>query len=468
MAKKRRELSVIEKLAITDAGSEGKAVGKHEGRVVFVPYAAPGDVVDVKVTKKRKSYYEGKVVAFHSRSGLRTEPKCEHFGICGGCKWQHLDYRNQLQFKQKQVEDNLSRIGKFDLPEINPILSSEHTYYYRNKLEFTFTNRRWLTDFSKGDDLDEVNMNGLGFHIPGMFDRVLDLQNCYLQAEPSNSIRLAVKEYADQKQLVYYNVKSRTGFLRNLLIRNSSIGNVMVILVVNYEDPAIEEILKMLSARFPEITSLMYVVNSKLNDSISDLVVKLYKGDPFIIEEMEGLKFKVGPLSFFQTNSQQAINLYNVAKEFAGLNGSQVVYDLYTGTGTIANFIAENASKVIGIEYLAGAIGDAKENSRLNNIRNTEFYTGDIAEVLTDDFISRHGNPDVVITDPPRAGMHEKVVKQILQINPERIVYISCNPATQARDLNLLTTGYTIEKIQPVDMFPQTHHVENVVLLIRD
>ncbi len=464
--KKRRDLPVFENIEIIDAGSEGKAVARVDEKVVFVPWVVPGDVVDIKVTKKRKSYMEGKATAFHCYSDERTEPVCEHFGLCGGCKWQNMKYDSQLKYKQKQVEENLKRIGHLEVKEFFPILASERQYFYRNKLEYTFSNRRWLTDFSKDVDFNDRNMNGIGFHIPGMFDRVLNIENCYLQPEPSNAIRLAVKKYADDHNLDYYDVKIREGFLRNLIIRTTTTGEVMVILVVNYDERAtVFEILFHLKQQFPEITSLMYIINPKSNDTVYDLEARLYDGKPYITEEMEELKFRIGPKSFYQTNPVQAYELYKIAREYADLKGDETVYDLYTGTGTIANFIAKNAKKVVGIESVPSAIEDAKENSKLNGIENTVFYAGDILKLLDDDFIAKNGRPDVVITDPPRAGMHEKVVRQIMKVAPDRIVYVSCNSATQARDAAILSEKYSIEKSRPVDMFPQTHHVENVMLL---
>ncbi|MEZ5196135.1 MAG: 23S rRNA (uracil(1939)-C(5))-methyltransferase RlmD [Bacteroidales bacterium] len=466
--KKRRDFPTIEKMEILDAGSEGKAIGKFNERVVFVPYVVPGDVVDVKVHRQKKSWFEGRAIHFHKKSEKRIEAKCEHFGICGGCKWQNMSYDDQLFYKQKQVKDNLERIGKFPIPEILPILQSERTFYYRNKMEFTFSNKRWLTEYSKGIDFDEQNMNALGFHVPGLHTRVVDLNNCYLQEEPSNTMRLAIKKYADQKGLTFYNVKDMSGFLRNLLIRITSTGQLMVILVMNNDErEQIKEIMDFIDSSFPGITSLNYVINPKVNDIITDLEIITYKGEPFIIEEMEGLQFKIGPVSFYQTNSLQAYELYKVARAFADLKGDELVYDLYTGTGTIANFIASKAKKVVGIEYVESAVLDAIENSKINNIKNTSFFAGDLAKVLNEEFTLENGNPDVIITDPPRAGMHEKVIKQILRIAPEKIVYVSCNPATQARDVALMADDYEVAKIQPVDMFPQTHHVENVMLLVR-
>ncbi len=468
MAKRRKENTVYEKLEVTAAGAEGKAVARVDNRVVFIPFAAPGDVVDVEILKKRKSYMNGRVVRFHARSEHRTTPRCKHFGTCGGCKWQHVGYGYQLQYKQQQVVDNLRRLGDFEMPEPEPILGSESEYFYRNKLEYTFSNKRWLTDFSREVDFSDIDMDGLGFHMPGMFDRVLDIEECFLQDHPSNAIRMAFRKHAKEMGLDFYDVRNWTGFLRNIIIRSSATGDLMVILVVNYND---EEktfgLLDRIAADFPEITSLMYVVNVKKNAVITNLGVKLYKGLPYIMEEMEGLKFKVGPISFYQTNSRQAHRLYQVAREYAGLQGSEVVYDLYTGTGTIANFVAGAAKKVVGIEYVESAIADANENAALNGITNCSFHAGDIAEVLTDEFALREGRPDVIITDPPRAGMHPDVVRQIMALQPNRIVYVSCNPATQARDVTMLAEQYDVVKVQPVDMFPHTHHVENIIKLVR-
>ncbi len=468
MGRRNKDFPVFEKVEILDAGSEGKAVARVNDKVVFVPFVVPGDIVDIKITKKRSSYMEGRATHFHVYSEKRVEPVCEHFGLCGGCRWQNLSYEQQLIYKQKQVKDNLERIGKFEMPELQPILPSKNSYFYRNKLEFTFSNRKWLTDFSKEMNFEDQNMNGLGFHMPGIFDRIVDIEKCHLQEDPSNEIRLAVKQYAIEHNLEFYNVKSWTGFLRNIIIRNTSIGEWMVIVVFQHEEKeAMEGLLNYIADTFPMITSLMYVVNPKKNDVISDLEIQLFEGNPYIIEEMEGLKFKIGPISFYQTNPQQAYSLYKVAREFADLQGNEIVYDLYTGTGTIANFIAAKAKKVVGIEYVHSAILDARENSWLNEISNTVFYDGDIAIVLNEEFVELNGKPDIIITDPPRAGMHEKVVKQILKMAPQKIVYVSCNSATQARDVTILSENYEVEKIQPVDMFPQTHHVENVMLLVR-
>ncbi|RUA24019.1 MAG: 23S rRNA (uracil(1939)-C(5))-methyltransferase RlmD [Bacteroidetes bacterium] len=464
--KKRREKPLLQEVEITAAGAEGKAVGRVDDKVVFVPFAAPGDIIDVQVTKKKRSYMEGKITKFHKKSDLRIEPECEHFTVCGGCKWQHLPYAEQTKFKQKQVEDNLSRIGHIDVSGISPIVGAEKEYYYRNKLEYTFSNLAWLTDFSKEMDFADRDMNALGFHIPGMFDRVLDINHCYLQAEPSNKIRLAVKAYAKEHNLSFFDIRNQHGFLRNLIVRTASTGEIMIIVVFFHEDvEAREGLLKHLQENFPEITSLMYIINEKKNDSITDQEVVLFAGKDFMYEQMEDLKFKVGPKSFYQTNNEQAYKLYKITRDFANLTGDELVYDLYTGTGTIANFVAKNAKKVIGIEYVPEAIEDAKINSDLNGITNTTYFAGDMVKVLDDLFIDTHGKPDVIITDPPRAGMHPKVVELLNRIEAKRIVYVSCNPATQARDVEILMQKYDVKAIQPVDMFPQTHHVENVILL---
>lgn len=435
--------------------------------VVFVPFAAPGDVVDIQLFKKRHNYAEGKVVAIHEYAQERVQPFCEHFGVCGGCKWQHLPYEAQIRYKQKQVVDNLTRIGKIHMDEIRPILGSARTRFYRNKLEYTFSNKKWLLEeqVNSGEAID--NMNGVGFHIPGMFDKVLDIHKCWLQEEISNQIRLEVKNYClSHEGYPFFDLRNQEGFMRTLMIRTASTGDLMVVLVFFHEDTAKREaLLSHIADRFPQITSLLYVINEKCNDTITDQEVHLFKGKDHIIEEMEELQFKVGPKSFYQTNSEQAYNLYKVARDFAGLTGNELVYDLYTGTGTIANFVSRRARKVIGIEYVPEAIEDAKVNSALNGIENTLFYAGDMKDILTEEFINEHGRPDVIITDPPRAGMHDDVIKTILGARPKRIVYVSCNPATQARDLNLLDEAYAVRCVQPVDMFPHTHHVENVVLL---
>ena len=439
--------------------------------VIFVPYVVPGDVVDLQVKRKKNHYAEAVAVKFHEKSPLRTEPFCSHFGVCGGCKWQCLSYEEQLKYKQKQVFDNLTRIGKVELPEFRPILGSEKTRFYRNKLEFTFSNKRWLTEEEVKQDVKYDQMNAVGFHIPGAFDKVLAIDKCWLQDDISNQIRNAVRDYAYAHNFPFFDLRTQEGLLRNIMIRTSSTGELMVVLQCKVTDDEgrrkMEEILQFMADSFPQITSLMYVINNKCNDTIGDLDVEVFKGNDHIFEEMEGLRFKVGPKSFYQTNSEQAYNLYKVAREFAGLTGNELVYDLYTGTGTIANFVARQARKVVGIEYVPEAIEDAKGNSALNGIDNTLFYAGDMKDILTNDFIAEHGRPDVIITDPPRAGMHNDVIDVILAAEPKRIVYVSCNPATQARDLQLLDGKYKVTAVQPVDMFPHTHHVENVVQLER-
>lgn len=460
-------MPVLEKVTITGVAAEGKAIARVNDMVVFVPFVAPGDVVDIQLTRKKNSYAEGKPVYFHEYSDRRAEPFCEHFGVCGGCKWQHLPYEEQLFYKQKQVYDNLTRIGKVEIEESLPILGSERTRFYRNKLEFTFSNKKWLTEEQVRSGETFSCMNALGFHIPGMFDKVLDINKCWLQDDISNQIRISIKEYClTHDGYPFFDLRAQEGFVRTLMVRTASTGDLMVVLSFYHEDVERREaLLGYLADKFPQITSLMYVINGKCNDTITDLDVLVFKGKDYIIEEMEGLKFKVGPKSFYQTNSEQAYNLYKVAREFAGLTGKELVYDLYTGTGTIANFVSRQASKVVGIEYVPEAIEDAKVNSALNCIENTLFYAGDMKDLLTQDFINEHGRPDVIITDPPRAGMHDDVISTILFAEPERIVYVSCNPATQARDLNLLNVKYLVKKVRPVDMFPHTHHVENVVLL---
>lgn len=463
---KKRSYPKLENVQIEKVAAEGKSIARVDEKALFVPFTVPGDIVDVQVTKSRSAFMEGRVTEFHKYSDLRVEPKCEHFATCGGCKWQMLPYEKQLEAKQQQVLDNFQRLGDFEFPELQPILGSEKIYFYRNKMEFTFSNRKWLTEYSKDIDFDERNMNGLGFHMPGMFDRILDIENCYLQEEPSNSIRLSVRKFAIDHQITFYDQKQQVGYLRNLLIRTASTGDLMVILVVGEDEPeTLNKILEHIASEFPQITSLMYVINQKKNTIITDLPIELYKGNPFLMEEMEGVKFKVGPVSFYQTNSSQAYEMYKLARECAGLTGEELVYDLYTGTGTIANFVAGQAKKVVGVEYVPEAIADAKVNSELNGFKNTVFYAGDMAKVLDEEFVDANGKPDVIITDPPRAGMHEKVVNQIIKAAPKRIVYISCNPATQARDITWLKDHYNVVKVQPVDMFPQTHHVENIALL---
>jgi 23S rRNA (uracil1939-C5)-methyltransferase len=465
---RRKKILLIEKIRISDIGAEGNALARIDNLVVFVPMLIPGDVVDILVKKKKKKYLEGTAVKFHEYSTDRIKPVCSHFGTCGGCKWQHLPYNLQLGYKEKQVKDNLIRIGKLELPEIRPILGSPDEYFYRNKLEYSFSNRRWLTQEEISSGLEIEQENALGFHIPGLFDKVLDINKCYLQPEPTNAIRNAVRAYSKREKLSFFDPNEQTGFLRNLIIRNSIDGKVMVIVVFHHEDEkARTELLDFISHEFPQISSLMYVINSKRNDSISDQNVILYKGEDHLIESIAGLKFRIGPKSFYQTNTKQAEVLYGVVKEFADLKGKEIVYDLYSGTGTIANFVAGDARKVIGIEYVEEAVKDAGINSELNGFQNTSFFAGDIKNLMSDQFLSDNGRPDVVITDPPRAGMHKDVVKSIMAASPERIVYVSCNPSTQARDLQILSEIYKVSAVQPVDMFPQTHHVENVVLMER-
>lgn len=456
---------VIEKLEITGVSSDGKSVGRHENRVIFVANGAPGDIVDVRIVGKQKKFLLGEIIHFHEKSADRTDPFCEHFGTCGGCKWQHIQYNAQLKHKQDHVAHNLAKIGKTALPELLPIKGSANTTYYRNKLEYTFSNMRWLKR-EEIEDNDELSRNALGFHIPRRFDKILDINHCWLQGDPSNQIRLAVKAYAEKNELTFFDLKKQEGLLRNLIIRTSTTGDLMVILQVFYEDQsAITALLNHLKDSFPEITSLLYIINPKQNETFYDLPVHTFHGEGFIHEEMEGLRFRIGPKSFYQTNSIQAYELYKVAREFAGLTGDEVVYDLYTGTGTIANFVAKKAQKVIGVESVEEAIVDARINSELNQITNTTFLAGDMKDMINADFVKKHGHPDVIITDPPRAGMHQKVVEMINEIKPKKLVYVSCNPATQARDLELLSPVFEVVAVQPVDMFPQTHHVENVMLL---
>ncbi len=465
---RKKAYPLIEGLKITTLAAEGKAMGKHNDIVVFVPLTVPGDVVDVQIRSKRRRFMEGFVVRYVEKSPIRTEAFCEHFGVCGGCKWQNLPYDEQLRFKRDQVRDQLVRIGKLEVPEIAPTLASEKTTFYRNKLEVTFADRRWMTpeEIAEGNEMKDPE--ALGFHIPGMFDKVLDIRKCWLQPDPSNAIRLATKEFCMANGYGFYNARSHGGLMRNMIIRTSTTGEIMVIVVfAKPEQEKIEALLDHLAARFPEITSLMYVVNEKLNDSIGDQDVIPYKGNDHIFEEMEGLRFKIGGKSFYQTNSEQAYNLYKVARDMATLRPEDVVYDLYTGTGTIANFVSKQCAKVVGIEYVPEAIEDAKYNSELNGIGNTVFFAGDMKDVLTDGFFAEHGRPDVIILDPPRAGIHEDVAQTILRATPERIVYVSCNPASQARDLALFSESYSVDAVQPVDMFPHTHHVENVVRLTK-
>ncbi len=469
MARKRKELPLLEKVTITDVAAEGKAIARVDDMVVFVPYVVPGDVVDLQVKRKKHHYAEAEAVYFHSYSPVRAVPFCQHYGVCGGCKWQILPYEEQIKYKQKQVTDNLTRIGKIELPEISPILGSKKTQYYRNKLEYTFSNKRWLTAEEVKQEVTYDQMNAVGFHIPTAFDKVLAIEKCWLQDDITNRLRNSIRDFAYAHGYSFQNLRTHEGMLRNLIVRTSSTGELMVILVCKIEsDEEMEryrELLQFVADTFPEITSLLYIINNKVNDTITDLEVHTFCGKDHIYEEMEGLRFKVGPKSFYQTNSEQAYELYKVAREFAGLTGNELVYDLYTGTGTIANFVARQARQVVGIEYVPEAIEDAKVNSNINGITNTLFYAGDMKDLLTDDFIQEHGRPDVIITDPPRAGMHQDVVDVILRAEPQRIVYVSCNPATQARDLQLLDAKYRVTAVQPVDMFPHTHHVENVVRL---
>jgi len=454
-------------VAIEKLAAEGKAIARVDEKVLFVTNVVPGDIVDVQVRSVRKKYMEGEPVFFHKYSDMRVEPFCEHFGICGGCKWQNIPYEEQLKLKQQEVIDNLTRLGHIELPEVNEILPSELTKNYRNKLEFSFSARRYLT-LEELNDKTIIKTPALGFHVPRFFDKVVDIKNCYLQKEPSNAIRHCIREYIEKNEISHYNLNTQEGFLRNLIIRTASTGEIMVILSVGHEDVEVREaLLSHVYENFPQITSLMYVINEKPNDTIADQDIIVFKGRDHIFEEMEGLKFKIGPKSFYQTNSEQAYNLYKMTREFAGLTGEEVVYDLYTGTGTIANFVARQAKKVIGVEYVPEAIEDAKVNSEINAIDNTVFFAGDMKDVLNADFITEHGQADVMIVDPPRAGMHGDVVQTILNAAPKRVVYVSCNTATQARDLDLMQGDYTVTKVQAVDMFPHTHHVENIVLLER-
>lgn len=466
MARKKKELPLLEGIEITDVAAEGNAIARVDNMVVFVPYGAPGDVADIKIDRKKHSYAEGHIDRLVTPSDIRVEPRCEHFGTCGGCRWQHLPYQFQIEAKQRQVKDALDRIAKIEYPGIMPILGSKTIYGYRNKMEYTFSNRCWLTFEQMRSGEEFPDRDAAGFHIPGAFDKVLDIKQCHLQDDLGNRIRLFVKKYCKENNLPFYDLRAQHGFMRTLMIRIASTGEVMVVAVTGSDDvAAIESMLNALNAQFPEITSLHYVINLKVNDSIADQNVIHFSGKPYIEEEMEGLKFRVGPKSFYQTNSLQAYELYKVVRDFAELKGNELVYDLYTGTGTIANFVSSRANHVIGIEYVKEAIDDAIINSEANSITNTEFYAGDMKDVLTDEFIAGHGQPDVMIVDPPRAGMHQDVVDVILRARPGRIVYVSCNPATQARDLQLLDEAYKVEAVQPVDMFPHTHHVENVVKL---
>lgn len=466
MARKKKELPLLSGVNITDVAAEGKSIARVDDFVVFIPFGAPGDVADVKIDRKKKSYAEGHIEKLVTPSPIRVEPRCEHFTVCGGCRWQHLPYEFQLKCKQKQVEDALDRIAKIPYPQITPILGSDEIWEYRNKMEYTFSNKKWLTfdQLRSGEEFPE--RRAAGFHIPGAFDKVLDINKCHLQDDFGNRLRLFIKNYGMEHNLQFYDLREQHGLLRTLMIRIASTGEIMAVMVFGEDNKAeIENLLQAVSQEFPEITSLMYVINTKVNDTIADQEIILFKGRDYIEEEMEGLKFRIGPKSFYQTNSKQAYKLYSVARNLAGLTGNELVYDLYTGTGTIACFVASKARHVVGIEYVPEAIEDAKINAGVNNLTNTEFYAGDMKDVLTEEFVAEHGRPDVMIVDPPRAGMHEDVVKVILGAEPKRIVYVSCNPATQARDLALLHEKYDIDAVQPVDMFPHTQHVENVVRL---
>ncbi|MCH9660082.1 MAG: 23S rRNA (uracil(1939)-C(5))-methyltransferase RlmD [Bacteroidetes bacterium] len=464
---RRNKRVVLENIEVIDAGAKGKAVAKAEdGRVVFIDNAVPGDVATIQTHKKRKSYYEGKAISFSKLSDKRVNPACEYFGVCGGCKWQHMGYEHQLYYKQKEVENNLRRLGHIELPTVTPILGAAEQYFYRNKMEFSFSDSKWLTlEQIQSDEVIE-HRNALGFHIPGMWDKILDINQCHLQRDPSNAIRNFVKKTAEELDIAFFNTRNQTGILRTLMIRTSSTGELMVLLQLFSEvKEKREQLLDAVYKTFPEITSLQYVINGKGNDTIYDQEVICYKGRDHIFEEMEGLQFKINAKSFYQTNSEQAYELYKITREFAGLTGNELVYDLYTGTGTIAQFVAKNAKKVVGVEAVPDAITAAKENADRNGIENASFYVGDMKKVFNEEFVATHGMADVVITDPPRDGMHKDVVEQLIALGAPKIVYVSCNSATQARDLALLDDHYRVTKVQPVDMFPQTHHVENVVLL---
>lgn len=471
MARKKKTLPILENITITGVAAEGKAIAKVDNLVIFVPYAVPGDVVDLQIRRKKHSYAEAEVIRFHQYADKRSQPFCPHFGVCGGCKWQCLPYEEQLRYKQQQIVDNLTRIGKIELPEVSPILGSRLTREYRNKLEFGFSNKKWLTQevINSGEKVEV--MDAVGFHIPGAFDKILDIDTCYLMDDINNRLRNGIRSYALEHGLEFFDLRAQHGLLRNMMIRTSATEEIMLLIQfcirTEEEQQQANEVLAYVHETFPEVTSLLWVNNLKCNDTIGDLEVHTYAGTDFIYETMEDLRFKVGPKSFYQTNTEQAYELYKVARNFAGLTGNELVYDLYTGTGTIANFVAHQARQVIGIEYVPEAIEDAKVNAEINGLANTLFYAGDMKDILNREFIDRHGTPDVIITDPPRAGMHTDVIDTILFAAPRRIVYVSCNPATQARDLQLLDGAYRVVAVQPVDMFPQTHHVENVVLLER-
>ena len=471
--KKIKQPQFINNVEIIDAGSEGMSIAKPEEKVVFIPFGAPGDIVDIQVFKKKSNCFDGKIVNIVKESDKRVKPVCQHFGLCGGCKWQHLDYQWQLYYKQKQVKDNLDRIAKIEYPEITPILGCEKQYYYRNKVEYSFSNRKWLTDGAPAGTYTEEQCKGFGYHLPGLFDRVIDIEHCYLQAEPSNEIRLFIKDFTMEKGLSYHNVRAHQGTMRNVIVRCNGKGEFMVIIIINEENSIVRnELIPALSEKFPQIISIMLVINPKFNDTISDLPFECLKGDPYLIETMksprigfEDLSFRVGPVSFFQTNVYQAERLYKAAFDLADVSGNELMYDLYTGTGTIALYFSRFVKKVVGIEYVEEAIADARINAQINNIDNATFYAGDMAKVLDDTFIVENGTPDIIVTDPPRAGMADKVIEQLKKIKAKKIIYISCNPATQARDLQLLNDLYEVVAVQPVDMFPHTQHVENIASL---
>ena len=471
--KKIKQPQFINNVEIIDAGSEGMSIAKPEEKVVFIPFGAPGDIVDIQVFKKKSNCFDGKIVNIVKESDKRVKPVCQHFGLCGGCKWQHLDYQWQLYYKQKQVKDNLDRIAKIEYPEITPILGCEKQYYYRNKVEYSFSNRKWLTDGAPAGTYTEEQCKGFGYHLPGLFDRVIDIEHCYLQAEPSNEIRLFIKDFTMEKGLSYHNVRAHQGTMRNVIVRCNGKGEFMVIIIINEENSIVRnELIPALSEKFPQIISIMLVINPKFNDTISDLPFECLKGDPYLIETMnsprigfEDLSFRVGPVSFFQTNVYQAERLYKAAFDLADVSGDELMYDLYTGTGTIALYFSRFVKKVVGIEYVEEAIADARINAQINNIDNATFYAGDMAKVLDDAFIVENGTPDIIVTDPPRAGMADKVIEQLKKIMAKKIIYISCNPATQARDLQLLNDLYEVVAVQPVDMFPHTQHVENIASL---
>lgn len=467
MGRKQSDKIIFREVTVLDAGAKGVSVAKAEdGRVIFIPNVVPGDVIDVQTFKKRKSYFEGKAIHFHRYSEDRVQPKCSHFGVCGGCKWQNMQYEKQLHYKNNEVYNHLKRIGKIELPDFEPILGSEKQFYYRNKMEFSFSDSRWLTENEIQQEATFTNRNALGFHIPKMWDKILDIEHCYLQEDPSNAIRNSIKTFANEHGIPFYNARNQTGVLRTLMIRTSSTGEIMVLLQFFKEEKNMREaLLNHIKTTFPSITSLLYVINEKGNDTLYDQEIKLFHGRDYILEEMEGLHFSVNAKSFYQTNSDQAYELYKITRDFAGLTGNEIVYDLYTGTGTIAQFVSKKAKKVVGVEAVPEAISEAKENAKRNNIDNCSFFVGDMKLIFTDSFIQQNGKPDVIITDPPRDGMHADVVQQLLKVAPEKIVYLSCNSATQARDLAILDALYKVTRVRPVDMFPQTHHVENVVLL---